>query len=157
MKGRMGRIGRNLSALSPAERIALIQAVVAIPLVVVALRVAGLRRTQSGLAKINRLRRPHRQDLDEARRLARMVTIAGGHGLYRPNCLQRSLVLWAILRRHDIDAELRIGVAPPRGDDGILFHAWLELADTIVNDRPDIKEIYQSFEAAIDAEPSAFD
>ena len=155
--GRLRRIWRGASALSLAEWTALIQATVAIPLVVLALRTQGLRRTQSALAKISRLKPPIGDDVEVARRFARIVTIAGSYGLHRPNCLQRSLVLWAILRRHHIDTQLRIGVAPPRGDDGVLFHAWLELGDEVVNDGPDVTDFYRPFEAAIEAAPNAFD
>ena len=154
---RLGRIGRGVRALSPAEWVALIQAAVTIPLVVLSLRVSGLRRTQSRLAKINRLKLPPTIDFEAARRFARIVNIAGNYGLRQPNCLQRSLVLWAILRRHQVDAQLRIGVAPPQGDDGLLFHAWLELGNEVINARPDIPDLYRPFEAAIEPAPNAFD
>ena len=155
--GRRGRIRQGLKALSIADRVALFRALVAIPVIALALRFAGLRRTQGALARVNRLKPPFKDDLEEARRYGRVVAIAGGHGLVRPNCLQRSLVLWAILRRRRIDTQLRIGVSPPTGEDGIRFHAWLELAGEVVNDRSDISDLYQPFEAPIEAESSAFD
>jgi hypothetical protein len=109
------------------------------------------------MARISRLKLPLNDDVAVARRFDRIVNIAGSYGLHRPNCLQRSLVLWAILRRHHIDAQLRIGVAPPRGDDGILFHAWLELGNEVVNDRPDVTDEYRAFEGSIEPAPRAFD
>lgn len=96
-------------------------------------------------------------DVDVARRFTRMVAIAGNYGLYKPNCLQRSMVLWAILRRHHIDAALRIGVAPPRGDAGLLFHAWLELGGEVINDSAQVTQMYRPFDSAIEAAPGAFD
>ena len=157
MKSRLARISRGIQALSVSEWIALGQAVVAIPPVILSLRMRGLRPTQRGLARIAPLRPPYREDLAAARQAARIVTIAGNYGLMRPNCLQRSLVLWAILRRRQIDSQLRIGVAPPQGREGMAFHAWLELGGEVVNDRPDVARTYQPFDGAIDAVSAAFD
>jgi len=157
MTGRLATISKRIRALSLSEWVALFQALVAIPLVVLALRLKGLRTTQRGLARIAPLKPPARADLIAARQYARIVTIAGNYGLLRPNCLQRSLVLWAILRRRHIVSQLRIGVAPPRGAESMAFHAWLEMAGEVINDRSDVTTTYQPFEGAIDAVPSVFD
>ena len=157
MSSRLTKIGRSLKALSLAEWIALVQAMVVIPLVALALRSAGLRRTHGALAKVSKLKHPVGDDFAEAQRYARIVTIAGGYGLHRPNCLERSLTLWAILRRHRIETQLRIGVSAPRDDQGLMFHAWIELDEQVVNDRSDIATHYRPFDSSIDPAPSAFD
>lgn len=46
---------------------------------------------------------------------------------YRPGrmCLRRSLILWAWLRRHGVDAQVVLGVRLPAGG-SLVAHAWLE-------------------------------
>jgi len=57
-------------------------------------------------------------------------------------CLQRSVVATLLLRRHGWRAEMVIGaqVLPPRS------HAWVEVEEAIVNDKPYMLEIYQVLE-----------
>ncbi len=58
-----------------------------------------------------------RREFDAAARVMR-------HWPARRMCLRRSLVLGRLLR--DLDPALRLGVA--RSDDGLLAHAWIEVA-----------------------------
>ncbi|HIE94984.1 MAG TPA: lasso peptide biosynthesis B2 protein [Acidobacteria bacterium] len=58
----------------------------------------------------------------DPRRAARLV--AAISALYRMPCLEQSLILFGILRRRGIPAELRIGVR--RAGDGLNAHAWIE-------------------------------
>ena len=153
----MGRTWRGIRALSLAEWVALVQSVIAIPIVILSLKWFGLARTQRRLASLSEPRVRSITDPALARPYARIVTIAGSHGIVRPNCLQRSLVLWTLLRRRAMDPELRIGVAPPSGDEGLRFHAWIELSGEVMNDRPGVAEEFQPFESAVEAAPSAFD
>ena len=60
-------------------------------------------------------------------------------------CLGRSLVLWFLLRRRGIDAELVIGADMPRGGE-LPAHAWVEVAGEPVNDAPDVRERFGSFD-----------
>src|SRR5260370_28158025 len=57
-------------------------------------------------------------------------------------CLQRSAATTLLLRRHGWEAEMVIGaqVLPFRS------HAWVEIKDTIVNDRPYMLDIYRVLE-----------
>lgn len=57
-------------------------------------------------------------------------------------CLQHSSALTALLRRNGITADLIVGVQilPPRR------HAWVELAGTIINDKPYMRELYQELD-----------
>ena len=154
------RIRRALSALSrlsPAEWVVLVQALVAIPIVTLMLKRRGLQQTQRLLTRVSR-RAPHpSRGAEAARPWSRMVAIAGARGIYRPNCLQRSLVLWTILRRRRFDPDLRIGVAPPTADEGLRFHAWIEVEGVVVNDRPDIAAEFLPFADPVDASLGAFD
>lgn len=60
----------------------------------------------------------------------------------RAACLQRSAVTTWLLRRHGIRGELVIGYRPVPFES----HAWVEVAGSIVNDRPQ----YQKFFAVLE-------
>jgi hypothetical protein len=82
--------------------------------------------------------------VDDARAAAVAVAIVAGRRLVGARCLGRSLVLWALLRRRGIDAELLIGT---RGAiEGTLpAHAWVEVEGEPVNDELDVRERHGSF------------
>jgi hypothetical protein len=108
------------------ERWVLLQALALLPLTALALRWLGLRRWQTLLARWA----PDREGeaLAEppltAQAVARLVEVAGRFGLCRGTCLQRSVVLWWLLRRRRLGAELRIGVR--RAGGRLAAHAWVE-------------------------------
>lgn len=71
--------------------------------------------------------------LPEARRLALAVVRAARFGVFRPQCLVRSLALAKMLRSRGIDgAIMRIGVR--RVDGEFLAHAWIEFAGETLGD-----------------------
>ena len=114
---------RKFLGLSPAERRLFLAAALLLPAVALALRLVGLRRSQAALARLAPRGRPAAPG--RAADAARMVLAASRHAPCRADCLRRSLVLWWLLRRAGLDAELRIGV---RKQDGQLeAHAWVEL------------------------------
>lgn len=115
------------------------KAILMIPVVRVLLRRYGLGRTQALLA---RWARSTGQYVDP-RRVIAPVEIAS-RGVWKANCLQRSLVAWWLLRRRGLAPELRIGVT--KGLEGALaFHAWLELDGVVINDSPDVLIRYLPF------------
>jgi hypothetical protein len=82
-------------------------------------------------------------------RAARAVWSAELHGPVRPNCLERSMTLWWVLRLDGINGELHIGA---RKEDGRLeAHAWVELYGQVLNDRADVHQHYALFDAPIAA------
>jgi hypothetical protein len=83
-----------------------------------------------------------------------MVDIAARHLPWQPSCLPRSLVLWFLLRRQGVSAELRIGVQKREGD--LKAHAWVEVDRRVVNDTPDIATEYRPFENFAEALNAAF-
>ena len=86
-------------------------------------------------------------------RAARAVRSVELNGMSRPNCLERSLTLWWLLRRDGIDGELHIGA---RKEDGQLkAHAWVELRGEVLNDSPEIHNHYARFDAPIAAAADA--
>lgn len=135
---------RKWRGLGPRERRALQTALVLLPAVGLALRVAGFKRVHAWLLPERAAGCPPGQgnpgggpgDLDTARQLARMVDIAGRRGIYQGNCLSRSLVLARVLAQHGIPFDLRIGVRKQGGR--LDAHAWLECEGAPVNDSADV-------------------
>ena len=80
------------------------------------------------------------------RRRARLISIAARHGPYRAQCLERSLVLWWLARRHGFEPELRIGVQA--GHPVIKAHAWIEVEGEVVNDRVEVVAEFSTFDAS---------
>lgn len=120
--------------MSWPERRSVVQASVLLPVVAVALRLAGFQKTYHWLE-----RRQPEDVKDGGAPAGESVDIAARNlPLYRPTCLPRSLVLWHMLRRQGTPAELHIGV---RKDDGEFnAHAWVEHAGQVINDAPDVSE-----------------
>lgn len=59
-------------------------------------------------------------------------------------CLDRTVLLWLVLRQHGMLGTIRIGVA--RHDDGIVGHAWLEWRGSVLNDTPDVADRFAPFD-----------
>jgi hypothetical protein len=136
--------------LSGAERWLLAQAFLALALVVLGLRCWGFRRLQARLnqgAAPALHSSPLKSDLDQARATARLVRAAAGYALWRPTCLPQSLVLWWLLRRQGIYADLRLGVIPKAGR--LEAHAWVEFQGTVLNDRDDVYLRFAPFQGEI--------
>jgi hypothetical protein len=126
------------------------------PLLAVAIRRWGLRRVQGTLARTRRGRGPVDPELalDLAHRTAWLTEVAAERGPWPANCLQRSVTLWWFLHRRGIDADLRIGVRPrpgasSLGTDRLEFHAWIEHRNVVLNEVPDIRRRFATFDRAI--------
>jgi hypothetical protein len=134
----------KISRLGWFERWILIQAILFLPLVRLALWFLNFQRLQGLLGKIV----PSPADESEASivradAIARMVNVAVHRGPFRNTCLHRSLVLWYLLRRWGIANELHIGVRKQEGR--LEAHAWVEIMSVPVNESPDIRQHYASF------------
>lgn len=160
----MPRLTRFLQ-LQRAEQWILIQCVLLLPLVAGLLRTIGLARCWALLQRAGPHPltpsphpltpsprcgegEPQLRGGQGVRKLAgtvRMVEVAARHLPWRPTCLPRSLVLWFLLRRQGVAAELRIGVQKRRQH--LEAHAWVEVDHRVVNDAPDIAAEYQPFES----------
>jgi hypothetical protein len=133
----------RLLSLSPSQwRVALVSTPL-LPLVHVLLHRRGLAWTADLLA-----RRSNRGAVSPNLALARAwgdaVNLVAGRSFVGVRCLGRSLVLWFLLRRRGIDAELVIGADAPRG--GTLpAHAWVEVEGEAVNDVSTVREQFSSF------------
>jgi hypothetical protein len=151
----------RLRHLRPSDVLLGLQASLLFPLVALAVRRWGLRRVQERLAGWDS--RPTATlgagvAEEEARRLAWVVGVAAKRSPWRPNCLQRSVVLWWVLTRRGLDGDLRIGVrrrpGSPPGSRHLDFHAWVERDSVVLNDSPSVQEQFATFGRAI-APPDA--
>ncbi len=137
------RRAARLRALNVMQWRAMAASLVLVPAVEIALHRRGFLSTARYLGK--RSDRPSvAPDLEASRRLSEAVAIIAGRRVVGAPCLSRSLVVWFLLRRHGIDAEVVIGAEPPAG--GVLpAHAWVEVDGVPVNDVPTVRDRYGSF------------
>lgn len=127
------------------------QALLLLPLTVVALRLIGFGRWQSVIARFTPRRQSVVEDasilMDRARQAAHMVRAVARRLPFDSTCLPRSLTVWWLLRRQGIDSDLRIGV---RKENGVLkAHAWVEYRGVIVHGGNDVHRRFAAFEPAI--------
>jgi hypothetical protein len=73
-----------------------------------------------------------------------MVAVACRRHPLRSGCLARTIVLWSLLQRVGIDADVRIGVRCDT-DGAVNAHAWLEWNGEVLNDAVDVARQYLPF------------
>jgi hypothetical protein len=119
------------------------QIVFALPVIHVSLRVLGFKRTLSLLKKF-----PHgatadnsdnAQQTSQAIIIGQMVNAVATR--FTMSCLDRSVLLWWLLRQKGAPAALVLG-APLEKRAQFVAHAWVECDETIVNDTPQIHSHY---------------
>jgi len=115
--------------------------------------VLGVTRWRRFLAQIASLGNPSNRSLDHisargtedglspgnsarASVIARTVKIAAEHGCYRAKCLQQTLVIWCLLRRNQIEGEIRFGARKAGGE--LQAHAWVEVEGVALNEDSDV-------------------
>lgn len=138
----------------PEDRTLILRAALILPLTEIGLYLFGFRRWMELLEKFSLTARPPQAlpaelQRETALRAARAVRSAELHGPTHPNCLERSLTLWWILRRNGVDAELHIGARKEGGK--FEAHAWVELAGHVLNDGAEVHRHYSRFDAPIAA------
>ena len=133
-------------SLSKSDRALVIKAMFLLPIVATSLKTVGLRRTQSWLTRnsLGPMAPPTEQTRANARRAAQMVAAACRRHPVRSGCLPRTIVLWSLLRRRGIDADVRIGVRCGNEDE-FHAHAWLEWNGEVLNDAADVGSQYLPF------------
>jgi transglutaminase-like putative cysteine protease len=122
----------------------LLASLVLLPAVQISLRLRGFKRTAAALAAWSE-RRPVLAKPSDARPAAEAVGLVAGRSVVGARCLGRSLVLWFLLRRRGIDAELVIGADVPRARN-LSAHAWVEVDGEPVNDALNVRERYGGFD-----------
>jgi hypothetical protein len=137
--------------LAPGERRVVVRAAIMLSLTAAALRVLGFPRWRGVLEKFVANVPPATGDaafrLALAREVTRLAEKAERRGPMRPNCLERSLVLWFLLRRRGLPAELRIGAR--KEEARFEAHAWVELEGQVLNDSEAVHKHYARFDGPI--------
>jgi hypothetical protein len=139
---------KKFFALSSDEKRTFLHALVVIPLAAVGLKLCGLDRVQAVLERrAERARKRHSapagDTVRQARDISRLVGIAGRRGIWRPDCLERSLVQSYLLQRKGFCPEMRFGCR--REENTLCFHAWLEMDGQVINDGADVVDLYKPF------------
>jgi hypothetical protein len=78
------------------------------------------------------------------RRAAQMVGVACRRHPLRSSCLPRTIVLWTLLRRRGIAADVRIGVRYD-SEGELQAHSWLEWNGEVLNDAAEVSNQYLPF------------
>ena len=138
----------KLKAMSGTERWWLLQAWLLLPVVKILLWQIGYRRTVANLERwlplhSGNLNTGNREMQQLADTFGRLVNGAANHSLVAINCLPRSLVLWWMLRRAGLSADLRIGVQKEAGD--FAAHAWIEHCGQVVTENAQVRIDYTPF------------
>ena len=125
----MGRRLRAFSVLSWRDKRRLLTCTALLSLIHAALALAGYRRTRALIERLTRRRTFHpasASEIEDARALARLASIAGRHGPVEATCLRQALLLTAWLQRKGLQPTLQLGV-PQQAHAGFQAHAWVEL------------------------------
>lgn len=140
---------RRLRGLTREERALFLQSMVMLRVLAAALWLMGLGPVHRFLARLSGAPRIDAPDDRPARVrvIAWSVAAAARHGGVRANCLERSLLLWWLLRRHGAPAALRIGVR--KDGDALQAHAWIELDGEVLAETVDVRAGFAPFSRAI--------
>ncbi|MGH9712730.1 MAG: lasso peptide biosynthesis B2 protein [Candidatus Acidiferrales bacterium] len=141
-------------SLTVFERIALLEAAGALIATYAGLRVTGFRRWRAAVERFTR--GPSVESSFDASAkakigedLARMESAAARYLPFRTNCLEQSLVLWWLLRRHGLAAGLKIGARKEAGR--FEAHAWVEFEGGMISDMSEEHLHFVPFEGSATA------
>jgi len=143
---------RRFRRRPPEDRSFILRAALLLPLTEMGLRFFGFRRWKEMIEKFFLPAQPAQtltEDLERetALRATRAVRSVELHGPTAPNCLERSMTLWWILRRAGVNGELHIGAR--KKDERFEAHAWVELRGQVLNDSAEVHDHYARFDAPI--------
>lgn len=130
--------------LTSQERLLLIQALLLMPTLSLTLRIIGLQRLMKILSRTTRENQIMPYAPDYAYRAANMTNLAAGQRPLQATCLQRSVVLWWLLRRKGIDSQIVLGIRKENARQ-LQAHAWVEYQGNVLNDRPEIRGEFTIF------------
>jgi len=143
---------QGLRRLSGFERGVALEAAVALTVTWAGLRLVGFRRWKRVLAWLaptiaeTSSAQGARQH-ESARVISRVEESVARHLFIRSNCLERSLVLWWLLRVRGISADLRIGAR--KDADRFEAHAWVELGGEVISSGNDAHLHFVPFEGPL--------
>ena len=126
-------VGRRILLLNGYARGVVLEAAAALVATRLGLRIIGLRRWRAVLASLA----PTTANADDPNRLAtareisRLEAATARCLFFQSTCLEQSLALWWLLRRHGVSAELRLGAR--KESNRFEAHAWVQLDGAILN------------------------
>ena len=142
---------RCFTALAPRDRHLILIAASGLLLVAIARRLTTfkrLRNTVDYMLPLAIVQDAGRDVLPDAYHVAAIVAIATRNVPISTTCLERSLVLWGLLRQRGIQSELRFGTRQQNGQ--FEAHAWIEYLGIVLNDADDIGQHFTPFEQNLD-------
>ena len=125
----------QLKSLTLLEWQLLVTSAILLPLTALGLNLFGLKRTQQFMKYVTPSTpktSQGKQEVQDCRMIARMVAVAANHSLYQACCLKKSLVLWWLLKRKGIEANLHIGVQ--KEGERLSAHSWVEINGNVLTD-----------------------
>jgi len=140
-------------SLLPYERGCVLQLMLLQPMISLALRLRGYRRTLAWLERHSGKPNPHSATVEElaaAQRTAELAAIAGRRGPVATTCLRQSLAVHWLLRRRGLAPQMRFGVGKQGASPDM--HAWVEL-DGVPLAQPQLR--HAPFQAATSASTAA--
>lgn len=142
---------KKFLALSVTEKKIFLAALCSLPMVFLKLRLFGFKGTLSRLQQIPVA--VHFSDIEPAAHPAQISYLVNGAArllFRREACLERSIMLWSVLRRKGIESELKIGVATE--DSTMRAHAWVEIDGEPINEQPLISQNFSAFNSSLTAD-----
>jgi hypothetical protein len=137
---------RTYWALNHAERAIARSAALELTATWIGLRLFGFGRWKQIITRRTETSEPRRTTLS-ANRILQLQAAAARNLFFHANCLEQSLVLWMLLRRHGFSPDLKIGARKEAGR--FEAHAWVELNQVLLNDQPDSDPKFVPFDRAI--------
>jgi len=126
---------RTFSRLTTAERLVALEAALGLTATWIALRTLGFRRWRRVLESLAIRKKTNVPSAEvSTREIANVVRIeeaAARNLFFDTNCLEQSLVLWWLLQKRGVSADLLIGAR--KGADRFEAHAWVEFAGAPLN------------------------
>ena len=143
---------KQYTDLTYFERKLLWQSVILLPIIHITLSILGYARLCGLIEKITPLKRsgPQKSEseiIEQARKTARMVSIAARYGLFRATCLRRSLLIWWFLRGQGIRSTICFGVRTT--DRQLEAHAWVEINGLVISEWDGSYKGYQALGAEL--------
>ena len=138
-------------ALSGADKMTLMVAFCGLPGVYLNLRRFGFKNYLARLQHIPLAEIP--PDIETSSvpaQISYLVNAAARLLFRREACLERSILLWLLLRRRGIESELKIGVA--NEDSSMRAHAWVEIDGDPINEQPQLREQFTAFDSSFTGE-----
>ncbi|HEY6230064.1 MAG TPA: lasso peptide biosynthesis B2 protein [Pyrinomonadaceae bacterium] len=134
---------RKALRLSREEQTVLAQALLLLPLTRVAVYLLGIKPWQRLLSRLPTSSTSNYDPEQLAAVIARMVKTGAERRIVNANCLQQTLVLWFLLRRHGIESDICFGARKQAG--AVQAHAWVEFFGKALNEDQEVCRHFSPF------------